>query len=423
MTTVAEPTPAPAVPAQRPLDDLIRMADLLGGATVLPTHMIGNRANILVHLLAGQSLGLGEFAALYELYPSATGLGMKATLARTLCNTTPGYKFDLIESTDTVCTVEVTTPDHGPREYTYDLDMADTAGLRNPDRESAVWWVAHPKQMLLARASMNAVTAFAPELLAGVRVLDETETGLPPLAPREPEPKATAGSASARPASRSETASEPPAETEPEPDQEPEKPARTTAAKKPTRKAATVKLNAPAEPTPEEKATALWEEYAQADDLGTLTVALTRAARERLSDVMVDGMSLHDRLSLRANQIQAERKAKQEREAAAAKAEVADEDEGEDSPEKQARALLALAETAEKPGAVGGLYADAGNNKLLEVDIDGQTLREHLAAIVARLRRPEPAPAPTLPEPGECTCPGDVLLAGEHEGDCPETDQ
>ncbi|MFZ3497164.1 hypothetical protein ACODT5_28740 [Streptomyces sp. 5.8] len=464
MTTVAEPRPHTAAPVRRSLGDLYDLAERLAGATVLPPHLRGNPANVLVHLMAAEDLGpaVSEYAALTRLYPSSNedgqpdgGLGMRSDLARSIAHAA-GYDIDYEDWDANACTAVLTHPDGSEDRFTYTRADAEAANLFDPGYRGSSYWHRHTRQMLGHRAVMNCLGFHAPWLLAGVSAMDET-AHLAPIAPQrsrtqagvaavvaqaakpEPEPtEAPSSDSAAPPASPSPEPAQPAPTPEPEPEPTPEpeeKPEPSTSAAAEVRPTATVRIPDP-EPTSETRATALWESVQDTTDRAVIEQAITDANTGGLMTVTVpaEGTTLRTLLYSRKATLPAATPApkpepvKPAPKKRVAKPKPANESEPEakkstgvdlgsvdpDSPQARAAELWEKAQGLTEPKEIGALFASASASGLSDQVVDGMALRTRLTDLARNLPKPNVVPA--------CSC-NEIELAanaGVHANECPK---
>lgn len=199
---------------------ILRLAERLAEArSTLPRHC-RTVGDIVATILAGRELGLPPMTSLRMLYAVDGRIGMDASLILALLMR-GGVRHKWIETNNKVAVIRLERPGHDPLEFPYGLEDANRAKLLGKDN-----WKNHPAAMLRARCVSAAARAYAPDLVAGIYVLDEldeiAERPGAPTADTKSDTKAPTRSLDAiaqkhaKPAP--EAASKPaPAETAPEP--------------------------------------------------------------------------------------------------------------------------------------------------------------------------------------------------------------
>jgi len=111
-----------------------------------------------------------------------------ATMQRALAKRA-GYRVRVIEATDRQATVVVLEGGDEVGRETFTMQDATRMGLAGKDN-----WKKNPRNMLVARATSNAIRWHAPEVLAGIGTEDEDDDVLfaqiaAPAEVRQPEPE------------------------------------------------------------------------------------------------------------------------------------------------------------------------------------------------------------------------------------------
>jgi hypothetical protein len=163
-------------------------ADQLSKASMLPDHLRGKPANVLLVLELGRSLGIDPIHALSAISVVKGKPTMSAELMRALV-LRAGHRFRIVESSQTECTIDVARHEYPDdvSSFAYTMSDAEAAGLAGSDT-----YKRHPKAMLLARCTTMAARAVFPDVIAGISYTPD-ELDDPPQATRvtvttEPDP-------------------------------------------------------------------------------------------------------------------------------------------------------------------------------------------------------------------------------------------
>jgi hypothetical protein len=144
-------------------DEQMRMAEVLAGSSLLPTHLRHQPANVLIILQGAQALDVPAFWALQSMHVIEGKLSMAAELMRALV-VRAGHRFKIVERSRTRAVVEIHRNDRDEPyrfEFTWqDAIDGELAGKKN--------WKKFPKAMLLARATTGAVRDECADVLFGV---------------------------------------------------------------------------------------------------------------------------------------------------------------------------------------------------------------------------------------------------------------
>lgn len=110
----------------------------------------------------GKELGIGEVAALKELYPVNGKLGMSAALMGALIRKSQRYNYIVSQLTNQVAILDFFDKGEfiGRSEFT--MQDAQAAGLHQKDP-----YKKYPRNMLLARALANGARWFTPDVFLG----------------------------------------------------------------------------------------------------------------------------------------------------------------------------------------------------------------------------------------------------------------
>lgn len=152
---------ASEVPAS--FDQQMRMASVLAESTLLPGHLRGKPANVLVVLQGARALDISAFWAFQSMHVVDGKLGLAAELMRAMV-IKAGHKFRVVERTADRAVVEIHRNDRDqPYRAEFTSDDAKRAELTGKDN-----WRKYPKSMLVARATSIAVRDECPETLFGM---------------------------------------------------------------------------------------------------------------------------------------------------------------------------------------------------------------------------------------------------------------
>lgn len=227
----------------RDLAAMMQLAEVLAGARTIPRHF-QRVEDIVVVMMAAQSLDVPLFWGLQAFHLVEGKLGMEATFMRALLYRAGG-KLRILEHTAEVATTQIRPP--GEREF---CDPVTVRAKEYTHLQSKDVWKKNPRAMLMARNTTTSLRLYAPNVLMGMNYTpDELE---------ETERPSITVSAEVRPA-RAATASD---------------------------------------------SEAWWrQEIAAATDLGQVTGLWNRAKDRKLLDEALDGVPLRDLLTRRASEI------------------------------------------------------------------------------------------------------------------------
>ena len=153
------------------LADALVLADVVSKSELVPAAYRGKPANVVVAIMAGRELGLGAMQSLRMIYVIEGKPVMSADGAVALAVSSPHCRrWDYIESTDTVCTIETQRGESAPARFSFTIQQAQQAGIAGKST-----WKQYPQAMLRARCAMITARAVYPDLLAGVYDQDEAE--------------------------------------------------------------------------------------------------------------------------------------------------------------------------------------------------------------------------------------------------------
>lgn len=166
MTTTAEPSTAVVLPhSDVPLsfDQQMRMAEILAASTLLPKHLRGQPANVLVVMQGARALNIPAFWAFQSLHVIEGRLSMAADLMRALV-LAAGHTFRVVERTRERAVVEIHRKDRDT-PYRADYTYQEAVEAKLVDKAN---WKGYRRAMLVARATGIAVRDECPEVLFGV---------------------------------------------------------------------------------------------------------------------------------------------------------------------------------------------------------------------------------------------------------------
>lgn len=149
------------VPAS--FEQQMKMAGVLAESTLLPAHLRGKPANVLIIIQGARAMGVSAFWALQSMFVVDGKLSMSAELMRALV-IRAGHEFKIIEHTNKVAKVGIKRKG---TDYWFETEftMAD-AVMAKLDKKGP--WIAYPSAMLLARVTSKICRAYCPDVLFGV---------------------------------------------------------------------------------------------------------------------------------------------------------------------------------------------------------------------------------------------------------------
>jgi hypothetical protein len=163
------------------LDEAWRLAKALAIASVMPRDLHGKPADVLAMVLYGRDLGLSPMQSIQGIYV-VKGKPQLASQTWTALARRHGHKVRIIESTDDLCTVQITRrddPDY-PHTETFTIEQALKAGLCSRNAEGQITarsksgeklpWESYTKTMLRNRAISAAGKFTCPEVATGFAI-------------------------------------------------------------------------------------------------------------------------------------------------------------------------------------------------------------------------------------------------------------
>jgi hypothetical protein len=161
--TTALATQTPFTPTG--IEQATQLAMTLAKSTLIPSHLQGKPADILVTIITGHELGLSPMQSLRGMHVINGKASMSADLMvalvlkhRDICE-----YFRLVESTDTSAIYETRRLGSEPVKLAWTMAQAHAAGL-----SSGPTWKKHPAAMLRARCATALARAVYPDLVLGV---------------------------------------------------------------------------------------------------------------------------------------------------------------------------------------------------------------------------------------------------------------
>lgn len=166
-----------------PTSDDIAVAEMYAAATAaLPESYRKQPGAILLAQEWGRRFGLDTLTVIQNVSFFNGRPIIDATMQRALA-AHAGYRVTPLDHDEQSATVQVTVIATGEvlGTSTYTIKDAERANLLRKDN-----WKNHPKNMLVARASTNAIRFYCPEVTAGLYTRDELDdqaTDVPPIPP------------------------------------------------------------------------------------------------------------------------------------------------------------------------------------------------------------------------------------------------
>ena len=151
------------------LDAQVRYAKLLSESTLIPRHLRGNPANVLLYLGLAEAQDVQPVVAFRGFQvigdqPAMSPEMMRAQIMR------HGHTLTYRENSDARCVLHGLRADNGSElEVVWDLDKARKAGL-DPGKAT---WAKYPSAMLSARATAELARALFADCLNGISYTPE----------------------------------------------------------------------------------------------------------------------------------------------------------------------------------------------------------------------------------------------------------
>jgi len=144
-------------------DKQMRMAQVYAESSLLPAHLRGKPANVLIILAGARSLNVSAFWALQSMHVIEGKLSISAELMRGLA-IRAGHKVKIIKRERDEAIVEIQRADSDtPYRASFSWQEAIDAELHTKSN-----WKKYPKAMLVARATSIAMRDECPDVLYGV---------------------------------------------------------------------------------------------------------------------------------------------------------------------------------------------------------------------------------------------------------------
>ena len=162
------------------LNEAMTLATTIAPSALLPAHLRGKPADLLITVMTGRELGLSPMQAIRGMYVVNGKAAISADMMVALCARQRSIcrYFMVRESTAERATYETHREGHPePTRITFTMGEASKAGLL-----SNATWAKYPAAMLRARAASALARAVYPDLLAGVYEDGEAQE----IAAREP---------------------------------------------------------------------------------------------------------------------------------------------------------------------------------------------------------------------------------------------
>lgn len=188
------------------LQDTLSLGEVLAKSGFFSDSKQASQA--VVKVLAGRELGFGPIASMTGIHIVKGKPTVGANLMGAAIKGSGRYNYRVVELTDQRAEIAFFENGKEAGRSTFTMEDAKKAGITSNDT-----WTKYPKNMLFARALSNGARWFCPDVFSGVtpytpeefgapvdengEIIDVTPTHLPdngdepPLAPRQPEPKAT----------------------------------------------------------------------------------------------------------------------------------------------------------------------------------------------------------------------------------------
>jgi hypothetical protein len=130
--------------------------------------------NAMAKILLGADLGLTPTQALMNLDVVEGNARVRSVLLGAWVRQHPHYDFRVVEHDAQHCAIEFTYKGEVAGISEFSIEDAKLAGLVKPDKPRSAW-MAHPRNMLWARAMSNGVRWYCPDLTGGVAVYTEAD--------------------------------------------------------------------------------------------------------------------------------------------------------------------------------------------------------------------------------------------------------
>lgn len=176
------------------LDETKALAKDLATADTLPQALQKKPADLLAIILTGSELGLSPMQSIRGIAIIKGKPTLSADTVGALVRRNKGVCewLRIVESTDTVCTLETKrVGDPEPTKFSFTIEQAKRAGLAGGDN-----WRKYPEAMLRARCTAAICRAVYPDLVMGIYDPDELSERPPVPVANEVIPQAVESTAS-----------------------------------------------------------------------------------------------------------------------------------------------------------------------------------------------------------------------------------
>ena len=144
------------------------LATKIAGTDFAPKSLRGKPASVAAAILTGAELGLGPMKSLASIDVVEGNPTLSAELMRGLV-LAAGHRLRLVELTTTRCVLSgQRAGDDEPTTVSWTMDDAKRAGLAGRKN-----WQAHPREMLLARATTMLCRTMFADVIGGLRSVEE----------------------------------------------------------------------------------------------------------------------------------------------------------------------------------------------------------------------------------------------------------
>lgn len=126
-------------------------------------------------ILLGVDLGLSPTQALMNIDVVEGNARVRSTLLAAWVRKSEAYDYAVQEHDDQHCVIEFFYNGEPEGKSAFSLADAERAGLIKPDKPRSAW-MAHPRNMLWARAMSNGVRWYCPDLTGGIPVYTEADS-------------------------------------------------------------------------------------------------------------------------------------------------------------------------------------------------------------------------------------------------------
>ena len=154
------------------LAECTSLAEILSKSDLIPKELRGKIPNVLMTIMAGQEMGLTPMASLrsFHVIEGKPVMGADGMVALVLGSGKAVYFDRIAESATSVTYETLRVGSKTPRQCTWTIDMAKTAGVHLKDN-----WRSYPRAMLAARAKSELARDVYPDILAGCYTAEEID--------------------------------------------------------------------------------------------------------------------------------------------------------------------------------------------------------------------------------------------------------